>query len=162
LPLPLQNQQGSSMTDEDDQIDDDEILHRRISVKSKWYDKLKSPKPVQEAFRPHPTEDPDGLSLSRAKSSNHPLFLDAKQFAAGGRSSDGYFIACLRVKDLRDHNIAIVASPIPDTDPGHVHLPQLNSENRKSNEVITLSKLLADELTFEVLGAFPPSSIPQS
>lgn len=150
------------MPDEGDQIDDDEFLHRRISVKSKWYDKLKSPRPVQEAFKPHPTDDPDGLSLSRAKSSEHPLFLEAEEFAAGGRSSDGYFIARLRVKDLRAHNIAIVASPIPDTDPGHVHLPQLNSGNRKSNEVKSLSKLLADELTIEVLGPFPPSSIRQS
>ncbi len=150
------------MTDEGDQIDDDEILHRRISVKSKWYDKLKSPKPVQEAFKPHPTDDPDGLSLSRAKSSKHPLFLNAREFAAGGRSSDGYFIACLRVRDLRHHSIVIVASPIPDTDPGHIHLPQLNSENRKSSEVKSLSKLLADELTIEVLGPFPPSSSQQS
>lgn len=150
------------MTDEGDQIDDDEFLHRRISVKSKWYDKSKSPKPVLEAFKPHRTDDPDGLSLSRAKSPEHPSFLDAEEFARGGRSSDGYLIARLRVGDLRAHGITIVASPIADTDPGHVHLPQLKSANRDSNEVKSLSKLLADELTIEVLGPFSPSSVHQS
>ena len=98
------------MPDEGDQIDDDEFLHRRISVKSKWYDKLKSPKPVQEAFKPHPTDDPDGLSLSRAKSSAHPTFLDAETCARGGPSPDGYYIALLRVADLRAYGMNIVTS----------------------------------------------------
>ncbi|MCE9526319.1 MAG: hypothetical protein K8R36_09730 [Planctomycetales bacterium] len=146
------------MPDEGDQIDDDEFLHRRIPVKTNWYDPQKGPKPVQEAFKPHRENDPDGLSLSRAKSPRNPTFLDAESCAKIGPSPYGYYIALLRVRDLRAHNIHIVASPIPDSDAGHVHLPQLKSSNRDSNEVKSLAKRLADELTIEVLGPFQSSS----
>lgn len=146
------------MPDEGDQIDDDEFLYRRIPFKTGWYDPLKGPRPVQEAFKPHRENDPDGLSLSRAKSSRHPSFLDAERCAKSGPSPHGYYIALIRAGDLRTHDINIVASPIPDSDPGHVHLPQLKSANRDSNEVKSLAKLLADELTIEVLGPFRSSS----
>lgn len=71
-----------------------------------------------------------------------------------GRSPQGYYIAILRVEDLRKHGIEPVLKPI-EGNPGHVETPGLTYENRKTDRCLKWMKCLAHELTIEVRGPFP-------
>ena len=137
-------------------IDDDEFLLRRIPVKQKWFDPAVSLQPAAEAFGPHREHDANGLSLSRLQSHAHPEFLTIEQVAQRGPSKDGYYVAVLRVRDLRAHGIQISPDPI-DGDPGHVLLPDLNSIDRKTDNVTSWKQILANRLTLRVDGPFVPS-----
>jgi hypothetical protein len=135
-------------------IDDDEFILRRIPVSTRWYDPGVGPQPAADAFRPHPQNDADGLSVSREASPAHPEFLNSAQVASRGRSADGYHVAVLRVSDLRQHGIRVMPAA-QDDDPGHSLLPDINSANRKTDRVAELKQLLANTLTLRVDGPFP-------
>ena len=117
------------------EIEDDEILYRRIPVSKRWYDgKTIYP----EAFEPRPDEH-SGISLFRAR-------FRTLEEVAKGKAKQGYYVASLRVSDLL--HVGIKVKPRPDTpdgwDEAHVEIPGLNSGNRQSNEAEELQSQLAE------------------
>ncbi len=143
-------------TGNEDPIGHNELLLRRIPVASEWVDLTRIPPLQSLAYRPHKKRDISGLSLSRMGSADHPEFLSIEDFAEGP-SSPGYYVAFLRVGDLRAEGIEIRLKPLKDN-PGHVELPQLTAENRKTDKGLELQKKLTN-LTIRVEGPFvnPPS-----
>jgi hypothetical protein len=97
-----------------------------------------------QAFAPHKTNDATGLSVVRAK-------YKSIEEAAKGRPGKSYFIAVLRVGDLRQNGIEVVQTP-PD-DPSHAELPDLNSANRKADETLERERLLV-QLCLRIDGPF--------
>ena len=133
------------MDDGSEPIAEDELLYRRISEKSGWYNE--STREIDpQAFAPHPTEDRTGISLSRGK------YKTVSQ-AAVGRPGKRYFVAILRAVDLMNAGIGISPEPSPD-DPGHAVLPELNSGNRKEDRTESLQEILAG-IVIDVDGPFP-------
>ena len=124
------------------QISDDEILFRRIPVSQGWYSQgVLSP----EAYRPR-YHDEDGISFWRAKYRN-------LQAVAHGPSPRGYWVALLRVGDLRTHGIECVPTESVEG-AGHVSIPSLNHADRKKPLVEEMKVLLATQLTVNVEGPF--------
>jgi hypothetical protein len=121
-------------------ISDDEFLYRRIPKSQGWYQPDKSPPVNLSAFNPT-EEDTSGLSMERANSLEHPEFMTAVQMAQG-RSPRGYVVAVLLVKSLRELGVQIV----PRTEgagPGHVELPDLTYENRRSDASMQIKRVLS-------------------
>ena len=132
------------------EIDDDELLYRKVSVNSGWYDpKKKELKP--DALKPK-SADVAGISFDRAQSDAHPDFRTAKE-AAVGPSTGGYFIAVFRVGDLSSCGLSITADPIEDN-PGHALLTQLTYQNRKDDSSREVMVRLAHELVVRIEGPF--------
>lgn len=127
-------------------ISNDELLYRRIPMAMGWYEPLVDRNPSPKAFRPR-KHDTDGLSLSRAKYAT----LDA---AAAGREGKQYYVAVLRVGDLRAAGIAVQPDP-REGDPGHVILPALTYDRRRSDEALEMQVRLAEPLCLRVEGPFP-------
>lgn len=116
-------------------VDDDETIFRRIPVKAGWYDGSSlSP----QAFHPRPDEK-TGISVYRAR-------FKSITDAARGQSSEGYYVAVLNVGELRKRGISVVPRPeVPEGyDEAHAELPDLNAENRRSNEVIERKAILVE------------------
>lgn len=125
-------------------IDDDEYLYRRVPVKMVGW--VRDQRVNHHAFRPN-SNDTTGLSLERAS-------LGSPEDAARGRSSAGYYIARVKYKDLRELGLEVVPKPTDDR-PGHVELPRLNYENRKSDQAEEWQVQLADLATNEgILGPY--------
>jgi hypothetical protein len=132
-----------SQADPSDPIDDEEYLYRRVPVKMGW---VRDQSVDPHAFRPNPN-DITGLSLERAR-------LASPEDAARGRGSSGYYIARIKCKDIRDLGLAVAPTPSDDR-PGHVELPGLTYENRKSDQAEEWQVQLADLATNEgVLGPY--------
>jgi hypothetical protein len=127
-------------------VSEDELLYRRVPVSMGWYDQGGvSP----EAFGPRPNEA-GGISLFRAK-------YKSIQEAARGKSRGGYYIAVLRASDLIGEGFVIVPRPNPPDDPGHVELPGLTSQNRRTTEAYE-RKLLLARMCVRDEGPFPPTT----
>ena len=138
------------MDNETEPIADEELLYRRVPASTHWYDPATGVlKP--EAFAPHRTEDFTGLSVSRAK-------YKSIEEAARGRPGKSYYVAVLRVGDLRQKGITVVPRPeVPDGyDLGHAELPDLNSGNRKTDRTLELQRLFT-QVCLRVEGPFSPS-----
>ena len=123
------------MSNEPIPIDDDELLYRRVSVRSGWYQNgILSP----QAFHPRPDEH-SGISVFRAR-------LKSMEDAAEGPSADGYYVAVLNVAELRANGIRVEPRPeVPGGyDEAHAELPDLKAGNRRSSEAIRLKGILAD------------------
>ena len=121
-------------------ISEDECLYRRVPKSLDWYQPGQSPPVTLLAFNPT-KEDTTGLSMWCANSAEHPDFMTAAQVAQG-RSSKGYVVAVLSVKTLRENGIRIV----PRTEgfgPGHVELPDLTYENRRSDASMVMKRALS-------------------
>ncbi|HEY5315327.1 MAG TPA: hypothetical protein VIK18_22540 [Pirellulales bacterium] len=137
-------------------VGDDEFVYRRVPVSANRYDPSRrdlSP----DAFDPHKKSDPDGLSVVRARSEGHPDFLTPEQTAAAGPSAKGYYIAVLRVGDLRQNGIDVVPDPIVEHGkecPAHALIPCINASNRGTQFALDIMVLLAHKHTVEVLGPF--------
>lgn len=131
-------------------ISADEFLYRKIPVKPNWYNPERQ-ELAPDAFRPR-EEDNTGISFDRAKSNSNPEFRSVEEVAVGP-SSEGYFVAVLRVSDLIASGLTVKADPIAGN-PGHALLTDLTSANRR--EVISRERmtLLAHELTLRVEGPF--------
>lgn len=112
-------------------IEDDELLYRRIPTV--WQSESGI---SDQAFAPHKTEDPTGLSVTRAK-------YKSLHEAANGRPGKSYYVAVLQAGDLRENGVEVVPRPLPD-DPGHAELPALNSADRKNDEVLKFQKVLVN------------------
>ena len=126
-------------------IADEEFLYRRIPASTDWYSTETGLKP--EAFGPLKT-DATGLSISRAK-------YKSIEEAARGRPGKSYYVAVLRAGDLRQNGIEPAPKPMPD-DPGHAELPDLNADNRKTDQTLELQRVLVS-LTLRVEGPFAPA-----
>lgn len=125
-------------------ISDDELLYRRVPVSAGWFDATTGLKP--EAFAPHRVNDATGLSVYRAK-------YKSIEEAATGRPGKAYYVAVLRAEELKGHGITVVPRPLPG-DPGHSELADVNSSNRKTDQVLELQRLLI-QLCHAVIGPFP-------
>lgn len=133
-------------------IGGDELLYRKIPVSQGWYDRqTRYVSPY--SFNPRP-DDIDGISLERSRSETHPEFRTAEQ-AAVGNSKRGYFIAVLKVSDILAAGMSVVAKPIEGV-LGHVQIPELTHENRKSVASEEFKVTLAHKLVTEVLGPLVP------
>ena len=128
-------------------VGDDELLFRRIPAHTDWYNPLtRTISPA--AFRPS-DNDTTGLSFSRAQLNP----LGPSQEAARGRAGKQYYVAVLKVADLRAAGIEVVPVPQLPSDPGHAEAPSVTSANRKltpSRENIQLLR----SLVVEVVGPF--------
>ena len=134
-----------------DDIGDDEIIFRRIPENSCWFDpSINEVKP--EAFKPR-VSDVSGISVDRAKSAAFPEFRSAQQ-AAVGQVGKKYFVAALKVGDLRRAGLDIVPKPEVHN-PGHAEIANLTYENRKSDASQEFMILLAHQLVLHVEGPFP-------
>jgi hypothetical protein len=127
-------------------IDDDEFLYRRIPVSQNWYDPRVDSRPSPEAFKPTQYDD-TGLSLSRSK-------YKSVEEAARGMEGKKYYVAVLRVGDLRAEGIPVEPRPKPG-DPGHAEIPGLTYDNRKTDRAVEWKTLLAQTLCLHVEGPFP-------
>jgi hypothetical protein len=140
-------------------IDDDEFLYRRIPVSQNWYDPTVDSRPSPEAFRPTQFDN-TGLSLSRN-------IYKSIEDAARGMVGKKYYIAVLRVGDLRAEGIPMEPRSKPG-DPGHAEIPGLTYENRRTDGAVEWKTLFAQKLCLRVEGPFPSereaacdASIPQ-
>jgi len=115
-----------------------------------WYD------PQSKSLSPHafsPTQkDTAGLSVSRAK-------YVTMEKASRVRPGKSYYIAVLRVGDLRAEGIEVTPDPLMAS-PGHALLPNMNYRRRKekSNKFIEQRQALAKKLTLRVEGPFDHSA----
>ena len=132
------------MEDGSEPIADGEFLYRRIPVSQGWYDQVHGLKP--EAFAPHRERDATGISIYRAK--YKPI-----EVAARGQPGKSYYVAVFHAGDLRGNGISVIPRPLPN-DPGHAELPDLNSNNRKSDPTLERARLLAEALCVRVEGPF--------
>jgi hypothetical protein len=125
-------------------IEDDEILLRRIPIA--LFDATSDPKPSAEAFHPMPY-DATGISVSRRK------YISAEEVARNPRGKS-YYVALLRMTDLRAEGIRVEPRPTADN-PGHAEFPEIRYDNRKSVEVEQWKVALATRVCLGVLGPFP-------
>lgn len=72
------------MADSSDEILDSELVMRRVPVNASWYDPSRGL--MAEAFKPHKTDDKDGLSISRVRSETNPEFLTPAMLAKAGHA----------------------------------------------------------------------------
>lgn len=131
-------------------IDDDELIFRKIPVSQSWYDPEKKFLSIQ-AFKPNKNRDLSGISMDRARCEKHPEFRSIEE-AAIGKSPNGYYVAVLRVGDLRAHGISLESRPLQDN-PGHAELPDLRADNRNEDKAIAIKDALV-RLVLEVQGPF--------
>ena len=132
-----------------DPIAADELLYRRVPVSMNWYDPDSGVLEPQ-AFDPHRKNDVTGISVFRKK---HKSLIEA----ARGQPGKSYYVAVLCARDLQANRIRVVPRPRLN-DPGHAELPDLNTENRKSDEALELQRVLV-ELSRRVEGPFA-SAVP--
>ncbi|MCG3128323.1 MAG: hypothetical protein CHACPFDD_03206 [Phycisphaerae bacterium] len=137
--------------DPHDLIDDDEIVFRRVSEKSGWYD-AKSSRPVAwTAFKPN-SNDHDGVSVWRAK------YQSAADVAAiGARPGTRYFVLAIRVSQLRSAGAQIVPTPVSGA-AGHASISSLRVDayHESKDAVRALAERIANEIIEPVEGPFGP------
>lgn len=93
----------------------DEYLLRRIPAD--WCDESLPIPILRAAFAPN-RRDVDGISLFREQ------FIEPQVLAEAGRSSNGYYVARLAVKDIYDLKLTLIVDPVAGL-PGHVLIPEL-------------------------------------
>jgi len=132
-------------------VEFESLCYRRIPVKEKdWYDHNISPAPTPSAFQPR-RDDTTGLSVLRAK-----YFEDIEK-AAQGKSPYGYYVAVLRVGDLRSNGIDVVPKPL-ENNPGHAEILGITYQNKNTDQIKEWKNLLAHKLTLRVEGPFASST----
>jgi hypothetical protein len=119
-------------------IADDELVYRRIPVSQGWFDSSLDSKPHPNAFRPR-ADDMTGLSVLRAEPHNTP------EQAARGPSKSGYYLAVLRVGDLRAAGLEIVPRPVTGIS-GHAEITNLTASNRDTDDALRCMEILAEKL----------------
>lgn len=101
---------------------------------------------VPASVSPNRDRDQLGISLWRAK-------YKSEAEAAYGIPGKRYYLAVLRMSDLRNNGVSV----LPDVEhggPGHAVIPDLNAQNRRSEQAAQLERLLAESLTLKVTGPF--------
>lgn len=139
-----------------DNIGDDELLYRRISVKSEWYDPERNEiKP--DAFKPW-HRDATGISFDRAKSEQHPDFRRIED-AAQGRSALGYYVAVFQTAHLRRDGFTLIPDPDwENNNPGHALMTDIRYELRRDPQCESkMLRLAHGGLCLRVEGPFLPA-----
>jgi len=130
-----------------DELEDDEFVFRRIPAsKTDW---VIEGEVMPEAYSPR-VDDNTGISVTRKK---YKSLIEA----AKGMSPRGYYIAVLRVGDLRAKGIEVVHQPYLKDDKydrSHAEISLITYQNRKQPEVIEAIRSLAEELTLGIQGPF--------
>jgi hypothetical protein len=136
----------------DKPVGDNEIIYRRIPLV--WCDQKQGLVKI-EAFKPG-EQDVTGLSVSRAK------YRQRAADTARNTRGKQYYIASLKVSELRKHGIDVVPRPLhsdnpehPEHDPSHAEIPQLTYQARKSDRCMEIMHLLATVLCDSVDGPYP-------
>jgi hypothetical protein len=130
-----------------ERVDDDEFIYRRIPMQPAYYDPHFDSTPSPLAFKPI-KNDTTGVSVSRA------LFKTPAEVARNERGKR-YYVAKLRVGDLRRRGIRVEAKPIRPHDLGHAEITSLTWDTRKTQQAEEFMVQLAHELVLEVLGPLP-------
>lgn len=120
-------------------------IYRKIPVSTGWFEPNVAPPLSPLAFKPRQGDD-SGLSFDRAR-------YRTIEEAAQGKSLQGYYVAVLRVGELRARNIDVVSRPV-EGNPGHAEMPALTYANRKTDQAKELMVRLAHEFTLRVEGPF--------
>lgn len=135
------------MSPGEEPVEDGEILYRRVPAV--WWD---GNNVDEQAFLPHPKNDPDGLSLSRAKYRS----IEEAARPRTLRPGKPYYVAILRASALHEADLSIEPKPL-ENDPSHCILPDLRSENRNSDESRRVARILVLGLTSDdIEGPFGP------
>jgi hypothetical protein len=101
------------------------------------------------AFLPHKSADPDGLSFTREK------YLTAEGVAATGALGKEFYVAQVVAGDLRKLGLAVKPDPLPENT-GHCLLPDINSGSRKAPKIQGWAKAMQKLATgLPVDGPFP-------
>ncbi len=143
-----------SRGDGSEPVTDDEVVFRRASKRSGWYDPESDRPYAWVAFRPN-KEDMRGLSVWRRK------YKTAEQSAAvRAKPGERYFIFRLRVARLREAGIVVEPTPL-DGGPGHASLVNINTSayQQNKNSVRELAEKIAGNLIERVDGPFGPFEI---
>ncbi len=125
-------------------VADDEMIYRRIPASQSWYHPRSGIPLAFAAFKPT-KHDQTGLSVKRAK------YIRSIEDAARNPRGASYYIAVLRVGDLRAHGLDVIPCPLPG-DPGHAELPALHYQARYETQ--PLQVLLSEKLCIRVEGPF--------
>jgi hypothetical protein len=131
-------------------VQDDEFLYRKVAV-SRNLVNAENGEVDSNAFKPDRERDTDGTSMDRAHSTAYPEFRTPQQ-AGTGPSRSGYYVVSHRVRDLRARGIDVIARPTPEN-PGHVVLPGLRADNRKTNDAVEIMDFLARNVV-QIFGPF--------
>lgn len=136
-------------------ITNDEVLYRRVSERSGWYDPSSASPVAWVAFRPN-AQDVRGLSVWRARyKSPH----EAAAFNA--RPGHRYYILALSAGCLRAMGVEVEPSP-EDGGPGHASLVNLSASAYRADKdgVRELASRLAAEAIQAVQGPLGPFDAP--
>lgn len=116
-----------------DEIGDEEVILRRVARVH-----IQDGVITHEGMLPHRVNDADGMSFSRA-------IHDTPQAMVDRTSRKDAAVFAVTAGEVRSLGLSVVASPLPDQ-PGHCHIPELNSNNRKHPETHLRANLLASLL----------------
>ena len=135
-------------------IADEEIVYRRVSAASGWYEEGSERPVAWLAFRPN-RNDVRGLSVWRAK-----YKTAAEAAAAGASPGKQYYVIGLHVGRLRTAGV-IVEPSADEAGVGHASLANLNSDayEREKNAVRSLAEMIAASLVESVDGPFAPVEV---
>lgn len=141
--------------DAEEPVADDEVLYRRVSDKSGWYDPSLDRPVAWQAFRPN-KQDIDGISVWRAKFYKSPEQV-AKIAAQANRQ---YFLLVVRVGTLRLAGVTVLPTP-SRAGSGHATLANLCAEKyqRNRDDVRELAERIARDLVDDVEGPFGPFDV---
>ena len=134
------------MRDQRDPVSDDEYVLRRIL--SDYYDpSLRDPVHSQGFY---PTKnDTNGISVFR------DLFVTPDLVANSGKNPKGYYVARLRVSEIRALGLTVIPDPKDDQLPGHALIPKLciieYAKNKNDIKFLMhkLATLAGNEIVFE-------------
>jgi hypothetical protein len=139
-------------------LSDDEIVYRRVSDKSGWYQPASERPIAWVAFKPN-SYDLTGLSVWRAK------YLTAEQAAEHQKPNKRFYILSLNVGRLRQAGVDVVSS-VKEGGIGHASLITLNytdyqHDTIQKNRLRELAERIAAELVERVDGPFGPFESPE-
>jgi hypothetical protein len=79
-------------------------------------------------------------------------WISARALAERGRSGRRYFVARVKAGWLRELGMTLSPRPVPGGVPGHVVIPEMNSENRREQRQVNWQSRMAE--LADVLGPF--------
>lgn len=136
-----------------DEIHVEEVILRRIPEAQMDFGSPRMPLP--DGFAPHSTNDTDGLSVYREK---HHSPADIAGFRT--RGTKPMWVVKIPVQKMNDLGLTLRPDPLKATaslpaQPGHALIVDMNSKNRKSDQVENWKRQLV-EAAVEVVGPFEP------
>lgn len=125
--------------DENDPIQPDEYVLRRINNNRDWY-KPELDQPVTRVACSPFKKDIDGLSVFRER------FISPAELAAAGPHPDGYYVARLLVSEIQKLGLTLVPAPLPGGPKGHTIIPELNYTAASNSATKPWAKDVANQL----------------